>query len=153
MARPVLLDTCAAVWLMNGDTMSTDSRASIIAAQDANLGVYVSPMTAWEIATLVSKNRLRLSLSPEAWFDALLGFAFRRPEDYGRKYSSMAGVRVASMPPKVLIASASLPGTPPRDPVARIIAATGRTFGYAVITRNGELTRYARTGHIELVEC
>jgi len=75
MARAVLLDTCAAIWLMNGDPMSADSRASVTAAQAGNLGVYVSPMTAWEIATLVSKNRLRLSLSLEAWFDALLGFA------------------------------------------------------------------------------
>jgi PIN domain nuclease of toxin-antitoxin system len=56
------------------------------------------------------------------------------------------------MPPEVLIASASLPGAPPKDPVDRIIAATGLTFGYAVITRNGELTRYARAGHLELVE-
>jgi PIN domain nuclease of toxin-antitoxin system len=57
------------------------------------------------------------------------------------------------MPPKVLIASAGLPGVPPKDPVDRIIAATGRTYGYAVITRDGELRRYARGGHIELVEC
>ncbi len=138
MPQPVLLDTCAAIWLMNGDPMSAASLASVSAAQAGNLGVYVSPMTAWEIATLVSKNRLQLSLSPEAWFDALLGFA---------------GVRLAPMPPNVLIASASLPGTPPKHPVDRIIAATGRTFGYAVITRDGELARYARAGHIELVEC
>jgi PIN domain nuclease of toxin-antitoxin system len=74
-AQPVLLDTCAAIWLANGDSMSAESRTSIAAAQTANLGVYVSPMTAWEIATLVAKNRLRLALAPEAWFDALLGLA------------------------------------------------------------------------------
>ena len=85
MARAVLLDTRAAIWLMNGDRMSAQSRASVAAAQTANLGVYVSPMTAWEIATLVSKNRLQLTLSPEAWFDALLGFT---------------GVRLAAMPPR-----------------------------------------------------
>ncbi len=84
MPQPVLLDTCAAIWLMNGDPMSAASLASVSAAQAGNLGVYVSPMTAWGIATLVSKNRLQLSLSPEAWFDALLGFA---------------GVRLAPMPP------------------------------------------------------
>jgi len=95
-------------------------------------------MTAWEISTLVAKNRIRLSLSPEAWFDALLGFA---------------GLRLAPMPPTVLIAAASLPGVPPKDSVDRIIAATGRTYGYAVITRDGELRRYARAGHIDLVEC
>ena len=71
-------------------------------------------MTAREIATFVTKNRFRLSLSPEAWFDALLG---------------LAGVRLAPMPPKVLIASAGLSEVPPRDPVDRIIAATGRTTG------------------------
>jgi len=52
----------------------------------------------------------------------------------------------------VLIASAGLPGTPPKDPVDRIIAATSRTSRYLVIARDGELTRYARAGHIELVE-
>jgi PIN domain nuclease of toxin-antitoxin system len=136
--RPVLLDTCAAIWLVNGDPMSADSRASITAAQRGNLGVYVTPMTAWEIATLVAKNRLQLALSPEAWFDALLG---------------LAGVRLAAMPPKVLIASAALPGMPPKDPVDRIIAATGRAFGYSIVTRDGDLMDYARAGHIEAIGC
>jgi PIN domain nuclease of toxin-antitoxin system len=134
----VLLDTCAAVWLMNGDPMSAESRFVIASAQAGNLGVHVSPMTAWEIATLAAKGRLQLSLAPEAWFDALLGFA---------------GVRLAAMPPGVLIASASLPGRPPSDPVDRIIAATGRRFGYTVITRDGELTRYARDGHLDAIQC
>ena len=138
MAQPVLLDTCAAIWLVNGDPMSADSRASITAAQTENLGVYVSPMTAWEVATLVAKNRLQLALSPEAWFEALLG---------------LVGVRLAAMPPRVLIASATLPGAPPKDPVDRIIAATGRTFGYSIVTRDGELMLYARAGHIVVVGC
>jgi PIN domain nuclease of toxin-antitoxin system len=138
MAKPVLLDTCAAIWLVNGDLMSMDSRVSIAAAQTENLGVHVSPMTAWEVATLVAKNRLQLALSAEAWFDALLG---------------LAGVRLAAMPPKVLIASAMLPGAPPGDPVDRIIAATGRTFGYSIVTRDGELMLYAQAGHIDAVAC
>lgn len=137
-AQPLLLDTCAAIWLVNGDPMSANSRGAIVATQTNNIGVYVSPMTAWEIATLVAKHRLHLTLSPEDWFDALLG---------------LAGVRLAAMPPKVLIASASLPGLPPKDPVDRIIAATSRAFGYSIITRDGELMRYARAGHIEAIGC
>lgn len=138
MAQPVLLDTCAAIWLMNGDPISKESRAAIAAAQTENLGVYVSPMTAWEIATLGAKNRLQLTLSAEAWFDTLL---------------RLPGVRLAPMPPAVLIASASLPGVPPNDPVDRIVAATARTFGLWIITRDGELLLYARAGHLEAVEC
>ena len=52
MDRPVLLDTCAAIWLMDGAAMSAASRAAIHAAQKARLGVFVSPISAWEIATL-----------------------------------------------------------------------------------------------------
>jgi hypothetical protein len=37
--------------------------------------------------------------------------------------------------------------------VDRIIAATGRTFGYSVVTRDGELMLYARAGHIDAVGC
>ena len=118
--------------------MSAESRTAIHAAQTENIGIYVSPIAAWEIATLGVKNRLQLTLSPEAWFDNLL---------------RLPGVRLAPMPPKVLIASASLPGAPPKDPVDRIIAATGRTFGFSLVTRNGELMVYARAGHIDAVAC
>jgi PIN domain nuclease of toxin-antitoxin system len=62
-------------------------------------------------------------------------------------------VRLAPLPPNVLIASASLPGTPPKDPVDRIIAATGRTFGFSVVTRNGALMLSARAGHIDAFAC
>jgi PIN domain nuclease of toxin-antitoxin system len=47
-----------------------------------------------------------------------------------------------------------LPGGPPNDPVDRIIAATGRVFGYTVVTRDGDLMRYARAGHnIQAIGC
>jgi PIN domain nuclease of toxin-antitoxin system len=123
---------------MNGDPLSSDSRAAIAAARADNLGVFVSPITAWKLATLAARNRLRLAVSPDAWFDELL---------------ALPGVRLAAMPPSLLIASISLPGTPPKDPADRIIAATARAFGYAVVTRDRELTDYARAGHIRLIVC
>jgi PIN domain nuclease of toxin-antitoxin system len=134
----VLLDTCAAIWLMNGDPMSPESRAVIAAAQGRSLGVFVSPVSAWEIATLAARNRLQLTLDPEAWFEGLL---------------RLPGIRLAPMPPAILIGSASLPGLPPRDPADRIIAATARGHGLVVITRNGELTKYATAGHLDVIGC
>ena len=136
--RPLLLDTCAAIWLINGNIMTPESRAAISTAQMRNLGVFVSPISAWEIGTLTARNRIQLTLEPQAWFDALLEWP---------------GVRLAPMPPSILIASSFLPGSPPRDPADRIIAATARMFGYSVITRNGELTTYARAGHIDVIAC
>ncbi len=118
--------------------MSTESREAIATAQVEGRGIYVSPITAWEIATLVSRGRLTLSLTPDVWFLTLL---------------ALPGMRLASMPPNVLIASAFLPGSPPRDPADRIIAATGRTYGFTIVTRDGELLPYADAGHIMAIRC
>lgn len=135
---PTLLDTCAAIWLVNGDRMSASSRRAIAAAQISGAGVYVSPITAWEIGTLVTRNRLRLAIAPEAWFGLLL---------------AQPGVRLAPMPPELLMASAFLPGTPPRDPADRIIAATGRAYGLSIVTRDRDLIPYGRAGHVTIIAC
>jgi PIN domain nuclease of toxin-antitoxin system len=123
---------------MNGEPLSDPGVAAIREAQSANSGVYVSPFTAWEIGTLVAKGRLHLTLSPEAWFDTLL---------------AKRGVRLAQMTPKMLLASTSLPGTPPSDPADCIIAATARVYGHLVITRDRKLLDYARQGHLRVKAC
>jgi PIN domain nuclease of toxin-antitoxin system len=138
MSQPVLLDTCAAIWLMDATPMSPDSLAAIRAAQRAHAGVFVSPISAWELATLAHRNRIQLNRPPEVWFETLLG---------------LPGIRLAPMPPAVLIASATLPGQPPRDPADRIIAATARALGLAIITRDGELVPYGAAGHVTVVPC
>ena len=138
VAGPVLLDTCAAIWLMNRAPLSPASRAAIRAAQTANHGVYLSPFTAWEIGTLVAKGRLHLTLSPEVWFDSVL---------------ALPGVRLAALTPQLLIGSTALPGTPPADPADRIIAATARLYSYRVITRGTKLLAYAAQGHILATAC
>jgi PIN domain nuclease of toxin-antitoxin system len=138
MRKPVLLDTCAAIWLMNGDPMTQESRRAIQTAQKQSLGVYVSPISAWEIGTLVTKRGLQLSMAADAWFELLL---------------SLPGVRLAEMPPKVLIAAAYLPGIAPKDPADRIIAATAREYGLTVLTRDQELIPYAEAGRLSAVRC
>ena len=137
-SNPVLLDTCAAIWLMDGAPMSPPAREAIRSAQRGHAGVFVSPITAWEIGALVAKGRIQLSRSPEMWFDTLLG---------------LPGVRLAALSPAVLIASCALPGTPPRDPADRMIAATARAFGHTLITRDGELVPYAVAGHVSVGAC
>ncbi|MGH7010168.1 MAG: type II toxin-antitoxin system VapC family toxin, partial [Caulobacteraceae bacterium] len=97
----------------------------------------VSPISAWELGMLISRGRLTLSRSAPDWFGDLLD----------------TGVALAAMPPAVLIAASFLPGEPPRDPADRIIAATARTFGYSVMTRDRGLLSYGEAGHIESVRC
>lgn len=123
---------------MAGLPISSASRSAIRGARTANLGVYVSPFTAWEIGTLVAKKRLQLSLSPEVWFESLL---------------ALPGMRLAALTPNILLASTALPGLPPKDPADRIIAATARIHGQVVITHDQILLKYAQEGHIRAKAC
>ena len=138
MADSILLDTCAALWLMGGEPISQESRKAILSAGAAHVGVYVSPFSAWEIGTLIAKQRLQLTLSPEIWFERLL---------------AMPGVRLAELTPMILLASTALPGSPPADPADRIIAATARVQGFVIVTRDRKLLDYAREGHIRAIAC
>jgi PIN domain nuclease of toxin-antitoxin system len=138
VADSVLLDTCAAIWLMNGEALFDPGFSAMRKARSANVGIYVSAFTAWEIGTLTAKQRLQLTLAPDVWFETLL---------------SMPGVRLAALEPKILFASTSLPGKPPSDPADRIIAATARLFGHIVVTRDRKLLDYARGGHIRVLKC
>jgi len=138
VADPVLLDTCAALWLMWQDPLSEASLACILSAQKENAGVYVSPFTAWEIGTLVAKQRVHLTLSPELWFDTLL---------------AEPGVRLAPLTPSILLASTALPGNPPSDPTDRIIAATARALDLVIITRDRQMLDYAHQGHLRAIAC
>jgi PIN domain nuclease of toxin-antitoxin system len=134
----MLMDTCAAIWLMGGEPLTAESREAILAAGAAHVGVYVSPITAWEIGTLIGKRRVQLTLSPEIWFERLL---------------AMPGVRLAEPTPKILLASTTLPGSPPADPADRILAATARANGHVIVTRDQKLLDYARAGHIRAIAC
>jgi len=123
---------------MAGAAMSEESRAAIGEARRLGVPIHVSPITAWEIGTLVRKAKIRLSVTPDVWFETLL---------------AKPGIVLASMPPKILLASSFLPGNPPKDPADRIVAATARELGLRVVTRDGELIPYGEAGHIAVLRC
>lgn len=138
MAEAFLLDTCAAIWIVNRDPLR-EPGASVLEQADAPGGrLFVSPITAWEVALLVAKDRLGLAIKPGIWFDGLL---------------DRAGMSLAGMPPSVLIAAASLPGAPPRDPADSILLATAREYGHTLVTRDRALLAYGEAGHARVLEC
>jgi PIN domain nuclease of toxin-antitoxin system len=135
---PLLLDTCAAIWLAEAESIAKEATRVLEEVYDAGAGFYVSPITAWEIGLLNSRGRLALLIKPQLWFQRLF---------------EILSFRLADMSPQLLIASSFLPGTPQRDPADRIIAATAREYGYRLVTRDRLLLAYAEQGHIQAVIC
>ena len=106
-----LLDTCAVIWIANGDPLREPAASALREAYADGGGLAVSPMSAWEIAMLVAKSKIALSLAPEVWFDRVL---------------ALPGVALTTLPPPVLIASCAFPVR--RRPI-RWIASSLRRHG------------------------
>lgn len=137
MTPRVLLDTCAVIWLFNGAKMSDASRAAISEAAAANT-LFVSPFSAWEIATLVRKGRIALTMSPQKWFQQVVDHA---------------AVTMAPLDHETLIDSCQLPAEPPGDPADRIMIATARRMQLTIVTRDQPILAYARLGHVAAIAC
>ena len=138
IVAPLLLDTCATIWISNDEPVSQRLLDELELSHTTGEATYVSPITAWEMGLLVSRGRLKLQMRPERWFGRLM---------------QAPGFQLSEMPPSVLLTSSFLPGRPPSDPADRILAATAREFGYRLVTRDRPLLEYAEQGHIQALAC
>ena len=133
-----LLDTCAVIWTAHDDPLREPAASQLQSAYRRGARLLVSPITAWEIGMLVAKGRIALATDSNRWFE---------------RFCDLPSVTLAAMPTSVLVASTTLPGTPPRDPADRIIIATARAFGYVMATRDARILEYGSQGHVRVVEC
>jgi PIN domain nuclease of toxin-antitoxin system len=105
----VLLDACAVIWLANGDALASSTTAAILHAGAAD-GIFVSPVSAWEVG-LLSKPKAGRNLSvrfmpdPKTWFARVM---------------AGAGLREASLTSEVAIDASFLPGELHGDPAAQV---------------------------------
>ena len=138
MSSPLLLDTCAAIWLTEQpDELGADITDLLDRDSAAGVPVHLSPVTGWEVGLLIARGRLALSLEPKHWFSSLLA---RR-------------MTLAPLDADLMIDSSFLPHCDLRDPADRLIAATARRLGARVVTRDARLLAYAAAGHIRAVAC
>jgi PIN domain nuclease of toxin-antitoxin system len=136
--QPLVLDTCVLIFMTQKVRLAAPAVDALRGVSEGAGTTFISPISAWEIGMLATRNRLQLLIRPERWFANL----FEAP-----------GVKLAEMSPELLIASSYLPGKLPKDPIDRIIAATARELGATLITRDRALLEYGKQGHIAVVEC
>ena len=135
--NPILLDTHAAIWSVDGTI--TKSAAKLIDAAARRSELLLSPVTAWELGILVGKRRITLASSLH---------------DYVRTLFDRAGVVVATMTPAIAVAATTLPGDFHQDPIDRILIATAAAYGAQLVTRDKAIHAYAKaTRHVRCLAC
>jgi len=120
------------------EPMANNAVEALNASWRSGEDLFVCPFTAWEIGMLAARGRLAIGMSPHLWFQRLVG---------------TEGVRLSPLSTDILLSSTALPGNPPRDPADRIIIATARELGLAIVTRDQLILGYAAAGHVLALAC
>jgi PIN domain nuclease of toxin-antitoxin system len=124
----IVIDTHILVWWVSGaDTLSTAAKKSIKATLSNGGEVLISSISAWEIAMLVEKGRLVLSMDVESWLDEV---------------SQIDGVRFLPVDNEIGVKSTALPGDFHKDPADRMIVATARKLAVPLVTADEKILQY-----------
>ena len=136
--RAVLLDTHIWVWYVENEAKRFSRRITPIVERAVQRGdVLISAISVWEIAQLEAARRLKLSVDVRTWVGRALAFP---------------GVRLKGLSPSIAIESTRLPGDVHRDPADRILIATTRLMGAALVTCDDALLAYSKQGHLRVVD-
>ena len=138
----LLLDTCALIWIAQDATLDPDAKAMIREAA-VRRTLFVSPASAWEIGLL---SRPRAGRAPDPVFSP-------DPKIWFNVFMARRAVKLAALTPEIAIDSSHLPGALHGDPADRLIIATARDLGAAIVTRDRKILDYAQAGYVEAVAC
>jgi PIN domain nuclease of toxin-antitoxin system len=132
---PLLLDTHALIWLMEGTTRLS-RRARQLAETAAKDGMLrVSTISLWEIATLESKGRISFDRDCQTWINEML---------------ASPGLHPVPLTPEIAVQSTRLPGMLHGDPADRILIATARVLGATLLTADAKILAYAKAGYLSV---
>ena len=133
-----MFDTHIWIWYVEGEVAQfARGVEQPIEAAVRRGDVLISAISVWEVAQLEAARRIDLSVDVRAWVARALGFP---------------GVKLRGLAPSIAIESTRLPGEPHRDPADRILIATARLLGAALVTRDERILDYSRKGHVRVLD-
>ena len=126
----ILLDTHVVIWWANGDLerLSPAARETIDqACVTTTQSLMVSAISCWEVAMLVQRGRLALSVDCDRWLMLL---------------SAIPAVQLVPLTPAVAVSATQLPGAFHPDPVDRFLVALARQRAVPLITADSKIRDY-----------
>jgi PIN domain nuclease of toxin-antitoxin system len=125
----LLLDTHIALWLDSGDQRLRPATRTLIEDCWRRGGtIFLSAVSAWEIALLVDTGRIDLDLPVEQWVVRFL---------------ALPGVEVATLGHLTAARSYKLHHFETRDPADRLLIATAIDLDCPLVTYDGRILRFA----------
>ncbi len=123
----IILDTHTWLWwVSNPENLSLSAR-KIIDSTVENDEILISSISAWEVALLVAKRRLQLTIEVSDWI---------------AKSERLPFVKFIPIDNAIAVKSVSLPKPFHSDPADRIIVATATTIGASLVTKDERILNY-----------
>ncbi len=127
----IVLDTHTWVWwVSNPEKLSISARERIEKAA-TNKRIFISSISAWEVAMLVARGRLKLTMDVKEWIS---------------KSESLPFFHFVPVTNQIAVKSVNLPGKLHSDPADRIIIATAIIQEATLITADDKILEYP---HVE----
>lgn len=123
----IVLDTHTLVWWANGDDALSKKARMAIERELEGGKIVVSAISAWEIAMLVERERLVLSMDVSSWLSTV---------------SAIDAVQFMPVDVEIGVKSVDLPGEFHKDPADRMIVATARRLAVPLVTRDEKIRAY-----------
>jgi PIN domain nuclease of toxin-antitoxin system len=127
----IVLDTHIWVWWINGSNELSNSKLQLIESSKEE-GLAVSAISCWEVAKLVEKQRLKLTIAVDEWVERALAYP---------------GVTLLPLESQIAVCSTQLPQPFHNDPADQIIVATARRLDCRLATDDERILKYP---HVKL---
>jgi PIN domain nuclease of toxin-antitoxin system len=118
--------------------LAPESLRTLAESRIQEIPIFVSSATAWELAMLLSRGRIRETREAEDWYRAFL-----RDGDFVEQQVTSG----------MFISSCFLPQPIHKDPIDRILIATARSYDLTIVTRDRAILTYGAAGHVKVLAC